>query len=388
MTDPGKSNHWDLLAAELGAEPAPSEAERRQVEPDEEATRPKPQTGGSASTPKATRAKVSSKPRRPSTDWSSLAQQLGIDGEQQPPQGAAPEAESECPAEAVQTPPKATKAPAGPPPALGEFSEDARLGSPLPEVGWTEAAVVSTNPQAELVEPPMARFGAIVESTRTNLVAVRTEPEVPAIRGESAEASGERQEKKSGRKRRKRRSKPQRPVSQQPAEATAGASEVEGEDLSLSGQPDGAAVAFPPAVEEESQERSKRRRRRRSSAKKKDPSRPKDKDEESAEPARAPKLEAEPSASKSLLEVGERSAKPKSDDPTAESSAEKKSKRDKAPQPDGLGHRAIPSWEEAIGLVIAANMEARAKKPGGGSSSRSRGGRNRAGRDRSGDKAN
>jgi hypothetical protein len=41
-------------------------------------------------------------------------------------------------------------------------------------------------------------------------------------------------------------------------------------------------------------------------------------------------------------------------------------------------HHGIPTWEEAVGVVIAANMEARAKNPGG--SSRNRGGRGRGGR--------
>ena len=40
-------------------------------------------------------------------------------------------------------------------------------------------------------------------------------------------------------------------------------------------------------------------------------------------------------------------------------------------------HHGIPTWEEAVGVVIAANMEARTKNPG---SPRNRGGRGRGGR--------
>jgi hypothetical protein len=33
-----------------------------------------------------------------------------------------------------------------------------------------------------------------------------------------------------------------------------------------------------------------------------------------------------------------------------------------------LGFRGIPTWEEAVGLIINKNIEARAKQPSGGSS--------------------
>jgi hypothetical protein len=41
-----------------------------------------------------------------------------------------------------------------------------------------------------------------------------------------------------------------------------------------------------------------------------------------------------------------------------------------------VGHRAIPTWDEAVGLIIAKNMEARAKRPNGG---QARGNRDRRG---------
>src|SRR5690606_30799273 len=44
-------------------------------------------------------------------------------------------------------------------------------------------------------------------------------------------------------------------------------------------------------------------------------------------------------------------------------------------------HRGIPTWEEAVGLVVSRNLEVRSKNPGGGSWSRSS--RGRGGRDRS-----
>lgn len=45
-------------------------------------------------------------------------------------------------------------------------------------------------------------------------------------------------------------------------------------------------------------------------------------------------------------------------------------------------HRGIPSWKDAVDVVISANLEARAKRPDRGSGPRGRGGRNR-GREKS-----
>jgi hypothetical protein len=49
---------------------------------------------------------------------------------------------------------------------------------------------------------------------------------------------------------------------------------------------------------------------------------------------------------------------------------------------DKNSHRAIPSWEEALGYMISANMESRSKnpRPSGGSRGRGRGGRGGQGR--------
>jgi len=50
-------------------------------------------------------------------------------------------------------------------------------------------------------------------------------------------------------------------------------------------------------------------------------------------------------------------------------------------------HRAIPSWTEAVGVVISANLESRAKNPDRRSGGRSRGGHDRRPRGSSGDKS-
>jgi hypothetical protein len=47
-----------------------------------------------------------------------------------------------------------------------------------------------------------------------------------------------------------------------------------------------------------------------------------------------------------------------------------------------IGFRNIPTWQDAIGVMIAKNMEARARNPGGPRGSGGRGGRGGRGRGR------
>jgi len=55
--------------------------------------------------------------------------------------------------------------------------------------------------------------------------------------------------------------------------------------------------------------------------------------------------------------------------PREDAEEEEDSPRDaKEDKEDKIGHRAIPTWEEAVGLIVTTNLEARAKRPNGGSS--------------------
>jgi hypothetical protein len=49
---------------------------------------------------------------------------------------------------------------------------------------------------------------------------------------------------------------------------------------------------------------------------------------------------------------------------------------------DVTEHRGIPTWHEAMAIVVGANMDARAKNPQGSRGGRGRGGRGRGGRGR------
>ena len=52
-------------------------------------------------------------------------------------------------------------------------------------------------------------------------------------------------------------------------------------------------------------------------------------------------------------------------------------KTDDEAKPAKTKHRSIPTWEEAVGLIIGGNIENRSKRSGGGSS-RGRGGARKA----------
>ena len=64
----------------------------------------------------------------------------------------------------------------------------------------------------------------------------------------------------------------------------------------------------------------------------------------------------------------------------------KKGRSAKDSKPAKPSHRGIPSWQEAVDVLISANLEARSKKTNGGSSSHSRGGRGRGSREKSPEK--
>jgi len=436
MTDPREANHWDLLASELGATPPPPDEKPAQVEADDKQTEPKV----TAQMPPASRKAPPSadsppRPRRTPTDWSQLAEQLGLERQEAAPPPSAAEPGPASGGEVADAPEGATEVAPGSPGAvlarspgrsrrgpetraeraLAE-SEQAAFGSLGQDVESADAAPAFMETDVESTTPPIGAAGAAGASTRTDLVPIGTEAELPGIPGGRATFAGLREGKPQGRGRRKRRKKPQKPVDEKPVETAleepASESKEElpaplAEEPPIGRQPEDSAVAGLPDKEEQSQERSKRRRRRRSSAKKKGAGK---RDDESAESGRREEIAAaqgesespHPSGTGAVLarspdrdrsrrgpetraERGSTRAKP--EPAKAESDGSKGSKPDNASKAAKGSHRSIPSWEEAVGIIIAGNMEARAKRTSGSSSSRSRGGRNRGGRDKSGEKA-
>jgi hypothetical protein len=300
------------------------------------------------------------------THWDSLVEQLGVT--------PTPE-ESERPAAAVPTPPKATKGapPRAPRAPIRRAPADwSQIASELGVDGVDEPPLAPEAADAMPVETCGAEAPAAVpeclsepESLRRDLVPADSEAKLPESLTRAAELSARAEpgeEKKSGRKRRKRR----RRLPQEAEEATV---EAEAESADFEADDDFADEAVPePSHSPEADAsdaaagRSKRRRRRRGAGRAKD-----------AETRGDERAEPDDSARDSAAHHREET----SDD-------EDKNDADPAPRKPGKErHVGIPNWQEAVGILIAANLERRAKNPNG--SSRPRGGRSRAGRDKSGE---
>ena len=94
MNDPQEPTHWDLLVSQLGATPPPPEPKKPKDEPQphEKAVEQGPQ--GPSSRQEGAQARSKSAPPRPPTDWGRLAEQLGIELPEQPPEPPAKHATS------------------------------------------------------------------------------------------------------------------------------------------------------------------------------------------------------------------------------------------------------------------------------------------------------
>ncbi len=342
MTDEGKADHWVTLASLLGTEPPPA---------DQPAERP-PQTTPPAAEaelvefPQASRMLVAPAAQRTASDWGRLAESLGIAVPLEVPQPAPPAARQVARTEAVDIP-LPEEVPASPPlvalePVYGEL-ESVEVTEILPAGG----------------EVPAGLFGS-----------VDTE-------ADSVEATDREDRERPGRRRRKRRRRGRRPD-----DATAAAATESGDvELELPEVPEEGEGSVPseeaedlseaPAVEREEEEGPERPHRHRHRRKRKLPAR----NEEAVESGEDP-LE-QPADAGAELVVQDEPVEREEPGPVAED----ESSEDLSDLDDEVGrasHHGIPTWQEAVGIVIAAIMEARAKNPGG--SSRNRGGRGRGGR--------
>jgi hypothetical protein len=146
------------------------------------------------------------------------------------------------------------------------------------------------------------------------------------------------------------------------------AEESESETVELAA-PGSEVASGEAATEASGRPRSKRRRRRRSGRKKSDTA-----PEQDSSVVAGPEESEETAATEpdDLYDLDE------DDDESSEACEPSERKREKLK----ALHRGIPSWREAIDVVIATNMESRSKHPERGAYSRPRGGRNRNGREK------
>lgn len=336
MTDQERQDHWTLLASRLGAPPSEEKKDESAPAPVEPAASEEPAP------------RVSEGPRysftrpeaqRSSTDWLQLAEQLGVAVDAETVSQASEETTS---TEVVE--PQAPPAVLPAPPAVAmEESEE------------SEVDVVDV-----FSEGDQQLGDQLVEHVDTEAV---EEP---------------RPDKKRRRKRRRRR--PRKPEETQLPETPElptsdeidfgeDEAEIEAEEEPAAPVSNSESLIVSPmtSTSTETPGRGRRRRRRRSSRKKGD--------------REVAATSAEDSVDESLTSIG--SEDEDNDallvEPVRTSSRDDldDDHLDEADDDGGerLVHRGIPTWEEAVGVVVSRNMEARAKNPAG--QQRSRGNRNR-----------
>ena len=403
MSDQDKSDHWNSLAAGLGATPpADDPAERSDSEEPEDV-----ETVAGADTeepvveraqPQAARAVTP-----PPTDWGRLAGDLGVKIPDRPLEPASDHLNTFPSKADLDAPLRLTEEASAPVPLLTESTldqapaaeEDSVEEDSAEESNWPaepaqetrddggfalgifdDSAEVESDDEAtdfiaEVAEVDILDTDMDVEET--DLDATVTE-EPPA-------------EKKPGRRRRKRRPRGRRssesrteespeptPDDQSSEAATIGDDEEDALETSLvTDETESASTDS-----EEKPTKSKRRRRRRRGSSKKPATTAEDREPAEVE-AQKPDDEPEAESDRAGKRRGRRKA---SSDTESDDSPEKGS----SGKPAKDSHRGIPSWAEAIDVVVSANLENHKKNSGGGGS-RSRGGRKRSGREKSSGKA-
>lgn len=330
MTDQERVDHWASLASELGAASPPEEKEQEE-QPSAEMTGDEEPSPPTCEGPRYSFSRPET--QRTPSDWLRLAEQLGVVADS--------EVISEPPLEATRTEVVEAQIPASvpsePPAVVMEAAET--------DVNVIDVVEVSDEGDGQLCDQLVGRV------------------DTDAI-----------EEERSDKKRRRRRRR-RRPRSAEEGQAATESSEVsleeevgvgeqDEESEGVVGSSESLIVSPLSPISEEAPSRGKRRRRRRSSGKKKEETRT-----------------VEAAVNESLMSVTGEAALVPLDESDAELSHAVIG--DESGHGDGIDedgderpvHRGIPTWDEAVGIVITRNMEARAKAPSG--QQRSRGNRNR-----------
>jgi len=348
MSEPEKRDHWADLADLVGAQPSPKQ------EGAAEPTVPPPAEPVVEQAP-APAPRRPEPPRREPVDWGRLAAELGLALAPEP--AAAPAATPEPVAEA----------------SLAESDE------PLADLEAEEHARVRAEAwQSQLVEVSDPVFLDTADEEEPPAL----EGSEPAIEGEAvaeeqatSDSGGPAEQGERGERRRRRKKRRRRKSGEGAARGEQGAGGESGAEVAasvpvdagpaeqyletvLSGDStaeaaDSGEAMAEAASEGERREGRKRRRRRRK--------------KRSGEPSAAA---AESSTDESQSDISAESTAEDDDDAEAEHDdiglEHDGVDGDEGDESSGrLSHRAIPTWDQAIGLMIARNMEARAKHPNG-----------------------
>ncbi len=314
MSDSKQTDHWDILASELGAEPLKKEPdESPQVEDNSAAVAESAAAGSAVSASPS----VPSSPRasRPKSNWAALAVELGIEVEAEAPRPAAP--------------------------------------AELPRSEATEKKVdISVRRPTEEGEISSPQFGPRSDHFETARKPFRREP-------------GEPSEKKSHRHRRRHRKDQDqdRHVAKEKKHSLDREREAPAEDDSLPLEPaletaDAAGMAPEQSADDKAEKKhGKRRRTHRGSRKRKK------KTGEIALEKTPQAIKGDASEQADFAETTEISRASAPEEEFGEEELEEGDKRK-----GKSAFRVIPTWGEAIGIIVAKNMESRPRRHGGGSS--------------------
>ena len=349
MPDREQGDHWDFLAADLGAVPPP-ENKKEEEQPAEspaveevkvveeltfEASVEQIEKAAAADSAEAPPEKPEKRERgqrggrvvsgfgyrRGGVDWANLARELGVEAMEEAPEPI----------------------PAADAPAVAETPAIVLPDEPiLVEERGDRKSRPSWHPEPA-AHPAVSGFGAGIIDDSTTEEATRIEGDKETGEGEES------QEERKGRRRRRRR-KPRRPDEEQTAE-TVSVEETES-----------------PAAEEPSEEEGARRRGRRRGGRKRSP-----REEVSAESGEfgAGLIADHPGQNDiddfDMLLADDDEDEDEDDedefmDDDEDSTGEGEQGRDRR-QGKRVVHRGIPSWEESVGHIINSNMESRSKRP-------------------------
>ncbi len=319
MTDREKGDHWGHLASVLGADAEEETAagEQPQAEADVEAApaeSPAP-SDQAAHVPPA--APYEPRRTRPQADWDALVSSLGI----QPPP------------EAVAEP---SGAPAADAPAAAEQAEEELDRRPPEPSMSTEELAETVENLSECLRAAPASLG----HERTVLIAQETVAVFADLGEDDVRKAVEPGEGEGPREEASRR----RPYEFGPDEKESGPDGIE----PLRGEVSETEAEAGEEGDAEEKRRSKRRRPRRRRQK-------------------ADMPDAKPDAKPGSKPEAEARSRDDSEDVDTEALCDMDGPEAGGEKP---GHRSIPTWQDAIGVIIEKNMGTRSKKPSGGQSPR------------------
>jgi hypothetical protein len=368
MSEPEKRDHWAELADSMGVQPPPEEVKTEPTAPLSTQAETGPRV---EARPPAVAPQRRAEPR-PRADWAQLAANLGI-------------------APAPAPPPRAVEPVAPQPvrfePALPESPPRrarVEIESEIDSEAVAEARMRAEAWESQLVEVSDPVFVDRVEETEDMEAAesVQGDEDMEAAASvEGAEAAprepaGEAQRGPRRRRRKKRHKRrpiegaegrsESMPTDVEPAEEDQ--EEILGESVDQPGDeaPAEAGETTGPESPAEAERREGRKRRRRRRKKRPEGAIP---GEQSQVSEPEGEFSAEPLDEEHEEDEGLHDTEHEDDEELHDAEHEG------ADESSGkLSHRAIPTWDQAIGLIIARNMEARAKNPNGG---QRRGGRGR-----------